>query len=606
MDHGMQTPSHRALRHSRAQVRRRLAVFPVFLSCAAGLAFLLIKAPWTTSNELHTAADTLCVLLGLLTGIILIQRAHLSRGGFDAYVGLAFLVGALGELTHGFLALGHHHNWHAFQFASVEQAVVGSTTLGRILAGLLLLRAIILHPESRWTRRMRSEVIGIGVLAGVALIVFPCASLAGHFPRFVFAGQLLARPMDLVAALVLLTALIGFGRRYRIHQSVLTWWIALSIGINVIGQAIVVFSTTPHDAAFILAHVCRATGYVIPLSGYLYFQTVVEKEHLIVREALVRSEDRFRAVVLASGDWIWEMDIDFNLTYCSERAEESTGWRPPDLMGRNFLELLSPSDLERTRAQLEYALLSGEAFRNFSATLLHRAGHEIIIDCSGVPVYGGCDQPAFLRGAARDVTQIRMAEKDLIQLLQTNQALLERIPVGVIIVGHDRRIRRVNSMALHMMGYESDEDLIGRLCHEHMCPAERNACPILDLNEPIENEEKDLISKGGEHIPVLKTVLPLRLEGEDVLLEAFVDISGRKKVEEELRQRVVEMSEAQRQLELLLDDATGRESRMVELKREVNHLLEKLDLEPKYEAPRKVAEFLAATTPESPKERRHA
>jgi PAS domain S-box-containing protein len=105
----------------------------------------------------------------------------------------------------------------------------------------------------------------------------------------------------------------------------------------------------------------------------------------------------------------------------------------------------------------------------------------------------------------------------------------------MIVVGRDKKIRRVNKTALTMMGLDSPADLIGSVCHRKICPAELNACPLLDLGQSVDNSERVLLNSSGRQIPVLKTVLPLSLGGEEVLLEAFVDITERREAEEALQ-----------------------------------------------------------------------
>ena len=55
------------------------------------------------------------------------------------------------------------------------------------------------------------------------------------------------------------------------------------------------------------------------------------------------------------------------------------------------------------------------------------------------------------------------------------------------------------------------------------------------LGLTVDASEKILIGQKGKDIPILKTVLPIHLEGEEVLLEAFVDISELKKTAAELQ-----------------------------------------------------------------------
>lgn len=114
---------------------------------------------------------------------------------------------------------------------------------------------------------------------------------------------------------------------------------------------------------------------------------------------------------------------------------------------------------------------------------------------------------------------------------QTMQTILNSMPYGIILIGMDKKIMNANRAALDIMGYESEEQVAGQICNNVLCP-EDDKCPIIDLKQKVEKSEKVLITKDGRHIPILKTVVPVKLGDRDVLLEAFVDISERKRNEE--------------------------------------------------------------------------
>ena len=130
--------------------------------------------------------------------------------------------------------------------------------------------------------------------------------------------------------------------------------------------------------------------------------------------------------------------------------------------------------------------------------------------------------------------EIERSQKATEDALKTGELILETMPVGVIIVGRDKMIRRVNKTALKMMGCNSPEEIIGNICHKKICPTEVNKCPVIDLGNPVDNSERVLLNSKGQEVPILKTVLPITLEGEDAVLEAFVDITERRQAEQEL------------------------------------------------------------------------
>ena len=198
----------------------------------------------------------------------------------------------------------------------------------------------------------------------------------------------------------------------------------------------------------------------------------------------------------------------------------------------------------------------------------------------------------------RQNTRMEIAREQAEIALRDNetrlQTVLNTLQAGVVIVdANTHEILDVNATALQMIGARH-EDVIGRICHQYICPAAREHCPITDLKQPIEKANKILLRADGTRLQIMKTVIPTNLNGRQVLLESFVDISAHVAAEEQLQQHVKELSDAKRRLEVLVSNITGRETRMVELKQEVNVLLEQLGQSPRYETPEKVARLLEA------------
>lgn len=140
-----------------------------------------------------------------------------------------------------------------------------------------------------------------------------------------------------------------------------------------------------------------------------------------------------------------------------------------------------------------------------------------------------------------DIARRKKAEQDLARSFENWMSILMKMPFGIVIIDRKRIIRWANQMASSMAGMDAPEALQGRPCGEYLCPAEQNQCPILDKKQRVDNSERMLRAKSGRIIPIIKTVIETTLQGEDVLLEAFVDISARKKAEEALaheRQRL--------------------------------------------------------------------
>jgi PAS domain S-box-containing protein len=123
---------------------------------------------------------------------------------------------------------------------------------------------------------------------------------------------------------------------------------------------------------------------------------------------------------------------------------------------------------------------------------------------------------------------------------------------GIIIIDpSDHRIVDVNPYMSNLIGLPEDQ-IIGKVCHTFVCPAEQGRCPITDLSQCVDNAERVLLTVDGRRVPVIKTVARITLGEKEYLTENIQDITERKRAEESLH-------ESRRLMESIIDflpDAT--------------------------------------------------
>lgn len=128
-------------------------------------------------------------------------------------------------------------------------------------------------------------------------------------------------------------------------------------------------------------------------------------------------------------------------------------------------------------------------------------------------------------------------EKELSRILENN-------PAGIMLVdAESRKVSWANSNAIKLIG-SSKEVIENQTCHKHLCPAEVGNCPILDgEKQGIDLSESILLTAQGNHVPILKSVTRVNYDGREHLLEAFFDLSERKKMEQDLQQAHAELNQ---------------------------------------------------------------
>jgi two-component system, cell cycle sensor histidine kinase and response regulator CckA len=145
-----------------------------------------------------------------------------------------------------------------------------------------------------------------------------------------------------------------------------------------------------------------------------------------------------------------------------------------------------------------------------------------------------------------EISERKQAEQNLQESITLQLALLENLPVGVIIVNPaNRKIEFVNDFVAAMYGAQA-EDIIGHKCHSLICPAAENACPVIDLHQEVDNSEREILCTDGGRRPILKSVKRIQIHGQERLLECFIDITDRKRTEEEKRKLEFQLLQSQK------------------------------------------------------------
>lgn len=159
--------------------------------------------------------------------------------------------------------------------------------------------------------------------------------------------------------------------------------------------------------------------------------------------------------------------------------------------------------------------------------------------------------------------QIKKIQDDRDQLLKEAEetknyvnAIHDSVPAGIMVIDSDKhQIIDINKAALELIG-TTKENVVGKICHDYMCPAQVGLCPITDLKNDVFNNEVSLITAAGNTIDILKSVVRVHIGDRDLLLEILVDIRERKKAEEKLKNAHEELRLMNENLETRVKERT--------------------------------------------------
>ncbi len=138
----------------------------------------------------------------------------------------------------------------------------------------------------------------------------------------------------------------------------------------------------------------------------------------------------------------------------------------------------------------------------------------------------------ILLGLIESHKQMEIALRDHSEYLRE---ILDSQDVGVSIIDLEtHEILFINKKGTEL--YKAPkEQIIGKVCHGFICPTKCGQCAVSNNQKALSSTEKELIDVHGNRIPILKSVVHTTFNDRRCLVESFVDITERKKFEDDLR-----------------------------------------------------------------------
>ena len=282
--------------------------------------------------------------------------------------------------------------------------------------------------------------------------------------------------------------------------------------------------------------------------------------------ALRQSEEKARKLSVAveqSPVSVVITDPRGTMEYVNPTFVEKTGYRFDEAVGKNPRILKAGTMDPAVYKEMWTTLSSGSVWKGE----LHnrrKNGSLYWEQVSISPIRDDQGEITNYLAVKEDVTERKRIEADLREKELIQRTLMERMPVGLVIVDAETRtIEMANPTAEKLFGAESAA-IVGNRCHRFMCPAEMGQCPILDCGQTVDSSDRYLIRRDGSQLPVLKTVNQITIRGREKLMECFVDISSRIEAEAALKRVNDKLKAAIVKAELLADEAeTANRSKSV-------------------------------------------
>lgn len=133
-----------------------------------------------------------------------------------------------------------------------------------------------------------------------------------------------------------------------------------------------------------------------------------------VENDLMESEEKYRTLVETSTDFIWETDSRGFYTYVSPKIRDLVGFEPEEVLGKRPYDLMPPDEARRVKDRVLQLSAERRGHVLFESVQVHKNGSLITTETSSVPVYDDGGKLKFSRGIARDITNRKRIENELL------------------------------------------------------------------------------------------------------------------------------------------------------------------------------------------------
>ena len=547
----------------------------------------------------------------------------------------AFIISLIYGLAAAFLRHRIHFDWHLRKLRDVVWFVFTTIVVSALLAVLSVSSSALSSamPRNEVLRAIFDWWIGetVGVLTVTPFLLIHVMPGLKRFAE----GQLVRLParrsfppptLSTIgqAASIVLTLYLAFGTRVvdEFHPLFLLAlpliWIALQRGFKGVSTALLVLNSGVVLALWLFRFDPARLGelellmIVNCIVGLLMGAVVTERKQ--AEESLHASGEHFRQVTENMQDLVSRTDLQGLILYASPSHKTILGAEPESMTGKSIYDLMHPEDIDRVR---EYTLASLQAKTPGKQEMRYRHadGHYLWLESNGAIIIDEGGSPAGAVFNSRDVTERKRMEAERQALLEIMQGvaateslheLLELIRQSLAKVIYAENF----FVVFHNKSSGLFEEVFAVDKYDPAMPPSKleksMTSYVFRTGEPLlltQAKFEELVARGEAELvgtnPAIWLGVPLKTPRETIgvivvqnyedpdcyserdrefLASVGMQVSlaiERKRAESQLNEQIAE-------LQRWHNATLGRETRILDLKREVNELLGKTSQPPRY------------------------
>ncbi len=441
---------------------RTVVLWAVFVVLLAG-SVVLRGTPWRSSSGVHTLMESVATVMAFIVGALALVRFYSRKQATFLFIGTGFLGAAILNLNHALLTADY---FLVKEGAELENLYAWSWTAERVFLSLFLFMGLL-----AWRQELKEgegEAVHEGSVYGTALILtlinlffFEWVPLSGAHSQ----GLPIPRPAEMLPGVFFLLAFVGYVLKGSWRRDVFEYWLLISLLISALLHiGFMSMSQVRHDGMFDAAVLLKITSHGAVMIGLLLsvYRTfrreasvtaaIKDANAALEREVSVRaqteqavkeSRGRLQEFLDNANDLIQSVAADGRILYVNSAWKRILGYTDGDLDRLSVLDIVHPAHRDTLQDELERVLGGGEA-RTFNVEFIAADGRLVILSGSlaAQHVHG---RPFATQGIFRDVTEQRLAERQLADSKANLTALVENTGDAIWSVDREHRLITFNS-----------------------------------------------------------------------------------------------------------------------------------------------------------------